>query len=327
MSFLEDADFKHYFKMFLISISVFGILCFLFLFVFKDNHSIVLNDDTIEYGHLVRVVDLVESVAGNPVDDSNRISSNTISVNGYEITFDEIDVFKLGAQTITGRYTDSTIEKQNIVINVVDTKKPVIKIKKDIDHRMDLNDVRKLKVDSFYSISDNQTPDNKINVKKYIKEEKYSYGDSVHLIIEATDKSGNVSKKTIVIYINAKKEKKSEQDVKTNDSDESKDDNSSQSESQQVQNSSAQNSSSQNHQSYQTPQQSVQQTPQQTQTPTIQPSRPKPSNKQYLFSQGYDMSSAPSACQNDLLSSGFSGSCTPIQDSDGIYLGMQLIFN
>lgn len=53
-------------------------------------------------------------------------------------------------------------------------------------------------------------------------------------------------------------------------------------------------------QSSQSVQQPVQQAPQQSQiTPTpTQPSRPKPSNKQYLFSQGYDMSSAPSACQN-----------------------------
>lgn len=77
-------------------------------------------------------------------------------------------------------------------------------------------------------------------------------------------------------------------------------------------------------QSNQSVQQSVQQAPQQSQ---ITPTPTQPSNKQYLFSQGYDMSSAPSACQSDLLSSGYTGSCTPIQDSDGIYLGMQLIFN
>lgn len=44
-------------------------------------------------------------------------------MNGYEITFDEIDVFKLGSQTITGKYTDGSIPKQMIEIHVVDTKK------------------------------------------------------------------------------------------------------------------------------------------------------------------------------------------------------------
>ena len=317
MNFLKDADFKHYFKMFVIGIVVFGILGFLFLYIFKDDYGIVLNQDTVEYGKNVRIVDLVESVAGNPINDSNKISSNTISVNGYEVTFDEIDTFKLGSQNITAKYTDSSIQKQSLSVNVVDNKKPIIKINKDIDTKMDLKDVRRLKVDSFYSVSDNETPDKKIKIKKYIKEEKYSYGDTVHLVIEATDKSGNVSKKKIKIKINEKNVEKG--DVKAeNDEDMDKHDVSSE---QHIQKSSTQSS--------QSVQQPVQQAPQQSQiTPTpAQPSRPKPSNKQYLFSQGYDMSSAPSACQNDLLSSGHSGSCTPIQDSDGIYLGMQLIFN
>lgn len=313
MNFLKDADFKHYFKMFVIGIVVFGILSFLFLYIFKDDYGIVLNKDTVEYGKNVRIVDLVESVAGNPINDSNKISSNTISVNGYEVTFDEIDTFKLGSQNITAKYTDSSIQKQSLSVNIVDNKKPIIKINKDIDTKMDLKDVRRLKVDSFYSVSDNETPDKKIKIKKYIKEEKYSYGDTVHLVIEATDKSGNVSKKKIKININEKKVEK--EDVKVeNDEDKEKHDASSE---QHIQESSTQSN------------QSVQQAPQQSQiTPTpTQPSRPKPSNKQYLFSQGYDMSSAPSACQSDLLSSGYTGSCTPIQDSDGIYLGMQLIFN
>lgn len=317
MNFLKDADFKHYFKMFVIGIVVFGILSFLFLYIFKDDYGIVLNKDTVEYGKNMRIVDLVESVAGNPINDSNKISSNTISVNGYEVTFDEIDTFKLGSQNITAKYTDSSIQKQSLSVNIVDNKKPIIKINKDIDTKMDLKDVRRLKVDSFYSVSDNETPDKKIKIKKYIKEEKYSYGDTVHLVIEATDKSGNVSKKKIKININEKKVEK--EDVKTeNDEDKEKHDASSE---QHIQESSTQ--------SNQSVQQSVQQAPQQSQiTPApSQPLRPKPSNKQYLFSQGYDMSSAPSACQNDLLSSGYSGSCTPIQDSDGIYLGMQLIFN
>lgn len=317
MNFLKDADFKHYFKMFVIGIVVFGILSFLFLYIFKDDYGIVLSKDTVEYGKNVRIVDLVESVAGNPINDSNKISSNTISVNGYEVTFDEIDTFKLGNQNITAKYTDSSIQKQSLSVNIVDNKKPIIKINKDIDTKMDLKDVRRLKVDSFYSVSDNETPDKKIKIKKYIKEEKYSYGDTVHLVIEATDKSGNVSKKKIKININEKKVEK--EDVKTeNDEDKEKHDASSE---QHIQESSTQSS--------QSVQQPVQQAPQQSQiTPTpTQPSRPKPSNKQYLFSQGYDMSSAPSACQSDLLSSGYTGSCTPIQDSDGIYLGMQLIFN
>ena len=192
MNFLEDADFKHYFKMFVIGIVVFGILSFLFLYIFKDDYGIVLNKDTVEYGKNVRIVDLVESVAGNPINDSNKISSNTISVNGYEVTFDEIDTFKLGSQNITAKYTDSSIQKQSLSVNVVDNKKPIIKINKDIDTKMDLKDVRRLKVDSFYSVSDNETPDKKIKIKKYIKEEKYSHTDEVYQnVIKDLYRNGN----------------------------------------------------------------------------------------------------------------------------------------
>ena len=127
MNFLKDADFKHYFKMFVIGIVVFGILSFLFLYIFKDDYGIVLNKDTVEYGKNVRIVDLVESVAGNPINDSNKISSNTISVNGYEVTFDEIDTFKLGSQNITAKYTDSSIQKQSLSVNIVDNKNRLLK--------------------------------------------------------------------------------------------------------------------------------------------------------------------------------------------------------
>ncbi|WP_434736520.1 hypothetical protein, partial [Dubosiella newyorkensis] len=50
-------------------------------------------------------------------------------------------------------------------------------------------------------------------------------------------------------------------------------------------------------------------------------------NKSYMFSDGYTLQTAPSACQSDLMASGASGACMPIQDADGIYKGMQLIFD
>lgn len=46
--------------------------------------------------------------------------------------------------------------------------------------------------------------------------------------------------------------------------------------------------------------------------------------KDFLFSEGYDMNTAVSACNYELLSSGRSGNCTPITDENGIYLGMRL---
>lgn len=47
-------------------------------------------------------------------------------------------------------------------------------------------------------------------------------------------------------------------------------------------------------------------------------------SRDYLYSDGYTMESASSACSNDLHASGRSGSCDPITDEHGIYLGMHL---
>ena len=52
--------------------------------------------------------------------------------------------------------------------------------------------------------------------------------------------------------------------------------------------------------------------------------KPVISNKDYLFSDGFDMDSAASVCQADLLSSGKGGSCIPLKNAEGEYVGMRL---
>ena len=46
--------------------------------------------------------------------------------------------------------------------------------------------------------------------------------------------------------------------------------------------------------------------------------------KNYLFSEGYTIESAPAACQADLIASGRSGQCIFLKGEDGLYTGMQL---
>lgn len=52
----------------------------------------------------------------------------------------------------------------------------------------------------------------------------------------------------------------------------------------------------------------------------------KPSNKDFLFTEGYTMENVAQAAQDYLSTSGYAGECTPIKDSDGVYLGMRVIF-
>lgn len=52
----------------------------------------------------------------------------------------------------------------------------------------------------------------------------------------------------------------------------------------------------------------------------------KPSSKDFLFTDGYTMENVTQAAQDYLTSSGYAGECTPIQDNDGVYLGMRVTF-
>lgn len=67
-----------------------------------------------------------------------------------------------------------------------------------------------------------------------------------------------------------------------------------------------------------------------TQKPSVESPPPepvKPSTQYFLFSDGYTMDNVANACTSALKSSGRSGMCSPIQDDDGIYLGMRLDLN
>ena len=52
----------------------------------------------------------------------------------------------------------------------------------------------------------------------------------------------------------------------------------------------------------------------------------KPTNKDFLFTDGYTMENVTQAAQDYLRSSGHAGECTPIKDNEGIYLGMRVTF-
>ena len=52
----------------------------------------------------------------------------------------------------------------------------------------------------------------------------------------------------------------------------------------------------------------------------------KPVNKDFLFSDGYTMENVTEVALNYLKSQNYSGECIPIQDEDGVYLGMRVVF-
>ena len=52
----------------------------------------------------------------------------------------------------------------------------------------------------------------------------------------------------------------------------------------------------------------------------------KPSNKDFLFTEGYTMDNVTQAAQDYLKSYSYGGECVPIKDNEGVYLGMRVIF-
>lgn len=308
MRLLQDEDIRHYLKMALLGFLLFGIAVCLFLFLFRSSYEIHLVKDTLEYGEEVRVVDLVDGIGSETFTEENKISSNTIRLSDFEVTFSEIDYDKLGKQTITATFSDESIKDETFILHIVDTTAPIITIKED-SVTMDLEQVKEKDFKALYEVTDNYTNTSKIKIKTYIEEKNYTYEDEVTLVIEATDTNKNCSTKHLTIRINPKPEETEEKNEEST---------------QEGGNSATSNKSSANESGYS---QSAPSQSQNNQPSTPAPVQPqKPANRQFLFSDGYTMETVSGACSAALFSSGYAGTCVPLQDANGIYYGMELRF-
>ena len=266
--------------------------------IFQDSIRIDLGDEDVNTAEYVKRIDSYP-ISGSSID-GNKIHVSNITMVCPSLKKGDLD--KLGKQKLIYTIGD---EKYTVEANIVDSVKPVIKVKDD-----SLTfEVGKMKgINNYYSVSDNYdaSKDIKVKVKNIDKLNKNKTG-TYKLVIKAWDTSGNTASKKLTVII---KDTKKEQEEKQREAERQQQ--------QSVQQSQA-TSTNDNVSSYPATSNSSSQ--------TQQPSSSTPVTRDYLFSQGYDMSSAPSACQSALLASGRSGSCTPLQDSNGIYLGMRLVLN
>lgn len=58
----------------------------------------------------------------------------------------------------------------------------------------------------------------------------------------------------------------------------------------------------------------------------VEQTKTKPSNKDFLFIDGYTMDNVTDVARDYLKSSGYAGECIPLKDDEGIYIGMRVIF-
>lgn len=301
MNFLESEEVRKYIKILIVSGFIFICVAIGLYWYFLPNYEITLKETTVEYGEDAKVVRLIEKIGKTEIDADFIVNSNTLILDDYEVTFDDIDTSKLGPQTIAVHFSNDKIADAEIEITVVDTKAPEIEFLVEENTKVALKTVKDEKWNQFVSVTDNHSTGDDLEVEYDLDTKVVDYSDKIKLSVVAKDSSGNTSEKEIALVI--EDEPKKEEQKKETKSTISQDNTSSSNVTQ------PNTSAGSNYETY------------------VQPSIPKPGNRSYMFSDGYDMSSAPSACQADLLSSGYTGSCTPIQDADGIYIGMQLTFN
>lgn len=277
--------------------------------IFQDSIRIDLGDEDVNTAEYVKRIDSYP-ISGSSID-GNKIHVSNITMVCPSLKNGDLE--KLGKQELIYTIDD---EKYTVEANIVDSVKPVIKVKDD-SLTFEVGEMKG--INNYYSVSDNYdaSKDIKVKVKNIDKLNKNKTG-TYKLVIKAWDTSGNTaSKKLTVIIKDTKKEQEEKRKAEEEEKQREAEKQQQQQQSQQTQapstntNNSVSNSPATSNSSAQ----------------TQQPRSSTPVTRDYLFSQGYDMSSAPSACQSALMASGRSGSCTPLQDSNGIYLGMRLVLN
>lgn len=278
--------------------------------IFQDSIRIDLGDENVNTAEYVKRIDSYP-ISGSSID-GNKIHVSNITMVCPSLKKGDLE--KLGKQELIYTIGD---EKYTVEANIVDSVKPVIKVK-NASLTFEVGEMKG--INNYYSVSDNYdaSKDIKVKVKNIDKLNKNKTG-TYKLVIKAWDTSGNTASKKLTVII---KDTKKEQEEKQKEEEEEKQREAERQQQQQqsTQQSQAPSTNTNNNVSNSpaTSNSSVQ---------TQQPSSSTPVTRDYLFSQGYDMSSAPSACQSALMASGRSGSCTPLQDSNGIYLGMRLVLN
>lgn len=282
--------------------------------IFQDSIRIDLGDEDVNTAEYVKRIDSYP-ISGSSID-GNKIHVSNITMVCPSLKKGDLE--KLGKQELI--YTIGN-EKYTVEANIVDSVKPVIKIKDD-SLTFEVGEMKG--INNYYSVSDNYdaSKDIKVKVKNFDKLNKNKTG-TYKLVIKAWDTSGNTASKKLTVII---KDTKKEQEEKQKEEERKKEEEETQREAERQQ---QQQQSQQTQAPSTNTNNSVSNSPatSNSSAQTQQPSSSTPVTRDYLFSQGYDMSSAPSACQSALMASGRSGSCTPLQDSNGIYLGMRLVLN
>lgn len=209
--------------------------------------------------------------------------------------------------------TSSTEPKVNSKEDVVikDEDAPIIKLK--------IKEIEIMKGDDINYKDYIESVEDKID-GNLIEEVRYEMIDTSivgehSIIYSVSDKAGNTSQAILKVII-----KETEEQVDTNNSKTSSTENKSNSIKKDSDNKNSESKPSQK-------EEQNSQTPKQEETTKNDNNTSEKIVKYFLFSDGYTMLNVSDACATELKKINITGMCSPIQDENGIYLGMKLETN
>ena len=160
--------------------------------IFQDSIRIDLGDEDVNTAEYVKRIDSYP-ISGSSID-GNKIHVSNITMVCPSLKNGDLE--KLGKQELIYTIDD---EKYTVEANIVDSVKPVIKVKDD-SLTFEVGEMKG--INNYYSVSDNYdaSKDIKVKVKNIDKLNKNKTG-TYKLVIKAWDTSGNTASKKLTVII------------------------------------------------------------------------------------------------------------------------------
>lgn len=278
------------------------ILMIIFIFLISgcssSDYTLHFKEDlTLDYRSGDSPLFLIDKVGDKKVT-KEMINGNKIEIDNWMVECNNVDTSKIGSYEVKYLTNDTEDRYHTKTIRVKDISAPKIKIKKKVIE-LTMEEYKNYDFTKVIVITDNWDKDDPLvdlTVSEIKGVGKYT------ITITAKDKAGNISKDKMSLKIKGEAKPSIEEEKEETQKEEDL-----------IQKP-----------NYPVSSPNVEPAPNQ---PPAQSTTPKPPNQDFLFSDGYTIENVGGICHNALQSSGYSGSCSPLKDASGIYIGMRLTFN
>lgn len=253
----------------------------------------------LDYKGKENTISLIESIGDTKIT-KKHIKNNSIELDNFIVLCESVDTSKMGNYEVTYKTNASENRLFTKKVIVKDISPPKIKFKKKTIE-LSIEEYKTYNFAEQISITDNYEEEPKVEI---LVDDVVEAGKSYKIVVKAEDKFGNKAKDSFTLKIKPQEKPKGESKPITNEKPQYTPPNNTQSKPPTTNSSNIENN-----------------------IPSTPPAnKPKPANRDFLFADGYTMENVTSVCQQALFSSGASGSCIPLTDENGIYIGMRLQF-